>query len=173
MNEELDRKLFKAVVAAIMENDPSAEDLNALATKEKALRLAEAIQNFATTYASLSPAKVVILHSGTSQPKSKEPKGSKGPKEPTQAKAGRSVKDLSSADEVFDLLKRRKLTRDLLRKMLEQLDPDFFSFVTEEESMRDWLKAFRALAHPDDWKLLVSMISGEASIDPYLRDILS
>lgn len=101
----------------------------------------------------------------------------KSPKEPSQA----SLKSLNpqllpppppGVPPMFDLIKRRKITKNALLDMLRNVNPTAVPRDSRDLTIRELLSYYRSTADDRDWALLEQIIAGNSDSDPFLRQIL-
>ena len=86
-----------------------------------------------------------------------------GPRDPTS----------SEVSEMFDLVKRRKLTRSSLFELMDQLDFGASPDPEQAISIREALALFREHSSDADWRTLRDIIAGNVAVDPFLRGIMN
>lgn len=77
------------------------------------------------------------------------------------------------ADELFELIKRRKINKNQLYSMLQEVNADAAPGPDDDLSIRESLRVFSSLASDDDIKLFTAVAEGRSDIDPFLRGILN
>ena len=174
MSKKLEASIFRAVPQALLEQDTSKRELKALARSVHDGRLGIAIADVIYAYAEVcddvSTGKTRDVESAITSREFTD-SNKKSPNRKQSAKAKVNEKN-SESDRLFDLAKRRKITRSDLRKLMNQVDRELSEQISDEKSMREWLELFYQGSIADDWTLLEDLISGNVSTDPYLRDIL-
>lgn len=164
MSTKIERALFKALTATLLDYEPNQGELSSLAKSLSDGRLSLALRDVVRAYSS--------LYGSEESHQIPDVTTKNAPKSNTKVDISKAKSTEISVDKVFDLAKRRKVTRAHLRNLMDQVDPQASARISDTDSMRDWLKSFSLSAHPEDWKLLRSLIAGEAASDPFLRDIL-
>lgn len=77
----------------------------------------------------------------------------------------------SGVGEFFDLYKRRKITKEQLRNILESVSDSKLN-IHPDNTARDMIMAFVALADKDELRRLWGVLSPSGGTDPYLKGIL-
>jgi hypothetical protein len=76
-----------------------------------------------------------------------------------------------SADDVFNDIKRRKVTREQLEGILKSLDSQFASQINDTETMRSIVRAYKDRSSQRQWEIFVAIVNGDYEMDPYLANI--
>lgn len=164
--------MFKALTIALLDYEPSEHELRTLSKSVLTGRLNGAISDVISAYADIAgvaaPVATPSTIDGTNRASDSE---KRTPKKSKRQKVSRTVQ-ASEADQMFDLVKRRKINRSQLRELFKQVDQDANLKLDEKNSVREWLHSYYKWVHPEDWLLLRDMVAGDVSSDPYLRDIL-
>jgi hypothetical protein len=93
-------------------------------------------------------------------------------KVPKSASISDKKKGVPDANELFDILRRRKISKIKLMSMIERLSFDVASGIDVDAPMRETLREFKKLSTEAEWVTLSRMISGEIEGDSYVRNIL-
>lgn len=76
-----------------------------------------------------------------------------------------------SPDQIFDDIKRRKITRDRLEIILKSLDSEFANDVDMDDTMRNIVNRYASRASDRQWEIFSSIVNGNYGIDPYLSNM--
>lgn len=99
----------------------------------------------------------------------KFPEAIKAPKSASMSDKKKGVPD---ANELFNILRRRKIPKIKLMDMMERLSFDVASGIDADAPMKETLREFKKLSTEAEWVTLSRMISGEIEGDSYVRNIL-
>ncbi|MEG3161461.1 hypothetical protein U1763_13205 [Sphingomonas sp. LB2R24] len=73
------------------------------------------------------------------------------------------------ANQLFEDVKRRKITKAQLFELFRQVSPPDSHIIDSDLSMREALVQFKKGSTPDDWNFLVDIIRMGANLDPFLN----
>ena len=150
-------RVFKAILRAIATDEFSAEDYEAAMEDLRSGRLASLVEDVLTVLAASggphsSPQKKSVAASIV-PPKRKDTRSSK------------------SADDLFNDIRRRKISRDKLGEIFRSLDPSFAGQLDNIDTLRNIVSAYRSHATDREWQILTSIVNGAFESDPYLNRI--
>jgi len=148
-------RVFKAILRAVVSDDFRLEDYQSALQKIRDGSLVALLDQIVGALA--GPDEV-----------SKRAERPADPGKPPKRKDGAALK---SADELFDDVKRRKITREQLETILRSIDSGFGSQLGSAETMRNLLRNYRSHATDREWKMLGSIVNGNFENDPYLASI--
>lgn len=77
-----------------------------------------------------------------------------------------------SVEQVFDNVKRRKVTKSHLFDMFNAVNDTVAAEISEQASVREALTAFKSLITSSEWETLNKIIEGTIEFDPFLRGML-
>lgn len=164
----LEARLFRRFLQVVLDENLSALECRNVAEALKAGRIVKQLREALEVLASFDqpPPTEVPDHTVEFQKKVSQK---------DKISSDRSTHNLRkiSPNQVFDVVKRRKITKSNLLQYFRQVSGDDDTRGYELLTMRDALHSFYAKASDDDWSLLFAMIDGGVEIDPYLRTILS
>lgn len=150
-------RVFKAILRAIVSDEFSFEDYQAAVKKIRDGSLIVLLDQVLGALAN-SPAD--------SQSQSKASSISSDKAQKRKEDGG-----IKSADDLFNDVKRRKITREQLEGTLRSIDSGFASRFRSADTMRTLLKLYREHATDREWKMLGSIVNGNYEMDPYLTSI--
>lgn len=157
-NASEDQKLFKLILGALASEDLSREDYRAAL---ESLRDGEMILV-------LDKLLTVLSKASTGPKQNKDRVTSRDI--PRDKKGSSRAESNKRPDELFDDVKRRKITRERLESMIASLDRQFLMDQDRPETMRGLISAFRRSASDRQWALLSSIVNGDYEVDPYFED---
>lgn len=148
-----EQKLFKLILGAIASDTLGREDY------EVAL---ENVRNGAMI--AILEQILTALSASTKRNDQKSISRLKKTAERSQSRSGSS----KSSDQMFEDVKRRKITRDRLEVILNSLDSEFLKRVDPSDTMRSLVSKFSKNSSDRQWQLFDSIINGNYEVDPYL-----
>lgn len=89
---------------------------------------------------------------------------------PSMKKTSQAIRP--SIDEVFNNVKRRKITKANLFEMFDAVNGSVASGISDTISVREALTAFKSLISDSDWTTLNKIVLGTIDFDPFLRGML-
>jgi len=166
MNDaDLSKRLYRAILSVVLDDELSTEDLRRLADIINGKRLSQAV----------SEAIHLIAEGGgqsSSRNSARSEKGEARKVAPRSEATKRSNLFLSSAD-MFDLIKRRKISKVQLLKIINDIDSRSIPSAADEMTVREIVQTFYSNSDPDDQNLLRKIVSGDFSGDPFLQGMSS
>ena len=107
-----------------------------------------------------------------SQPAAAEKAALARPVDSNEKRAQRSKSELLSPDELFDLVRKRKVSKSALTDIIERLNSGIVLSVGDDASMREILHVFKSVASDAEWITLTRAVNGQIVNDSYLNRIL-
>lgn len=89
-----------------------------------------------------------------------------------EKKRNRSEPMSLSSDELFDLVRKRKVSKSALTEIIERLNRGPIEGIDADSSMRQIIEEFRKVGSQAEWITLVRAIAGEIESDSYLARML-
>jgi hypothetical protein len=91
---------------------------------------------------------------------------------PPKAAAKKSNAEILSPEELFTLLRKRKVSKAALTDVIQRLNSGVVLGVEDDASTREILNTFRKVASDTEWITLTRAIRGEIVNDSYLSRIM-
>lgn len=106
------------------------------------------------------------------QPKATNEAAPKKNTEVPEKQEKKSSSSILSADELFNLTRKRKVSKAELNNIIERLNSGIVLGVSDNSSVRDILRVFKSVASDAEWITLTRAVGGEIVNDSYLNRIL-
>lgn len=160
-NADLSKRLYRAILGVVLDDELSADDLRRLQNIVNGDRLRGAVSQAieVITGEATQPAPQAALKAET--------RGSQETKRSAELKKKSNL--FLSPTEMFDLVKRRKVSKAKLLRLAEDIAPGSIPTGADEMTVRDIVQTFYVNSDPDDQNLLRKIVSGDFSGDPFLQ----
>jgi len=161
-----EERILNGFLRVILDCELNAAERQAAAASLRSGRLVEcllAVLEFS------DEKRVETQHSPASLPKASASERVIGPPKKTSKAGGVQI---LSPDDLFKLVRKRKVSKTALTEVIERLNSGLVLGVGEDASMREILDTFKSVASDAEWITLTRAVSGEIVNDSYLHRIL-
>lgn len=159
--ESQKHRIFKSFLRSIAADDLSLEDYRGALSDLRDPRMVGLLEELLAALSGdleTSPAPSKVATRGNRERE----------REVKKEKKGRATR---TADQLFDDIKRRKVTRDRLTSILSSVDSEFASEADSYDTMRSLVASYRRRATDRQWEILTAIVNGDYERDPYLNDM--
>jgi hypothetical protein len=166
-----DRRVFRGILRAVASDEFSTEDYKSALADLRSGEVSAVLENVIRILAGDDNLNPVRSQNGGAMRSKEEERDREARKR--NASPSKRKPDRVTADELFDDVRRRKVTRKDVENFMSSINQKFADEADRHDTMRALLHAFRENSGSREWELLYSLINGDYESDPYLKRIVA